>query len=532
MGVLPALNHMLFTWALALNDDILAQMVEHTFLMLTAGGLIAWGMRRNQALVGFAGALFWLANALVLWLAASAYVDIAVTCYVFLGVYALRVFWDTAEPLWWYSAMALFGMAAGVKIQGIFFLGMGALIGIWPWMKAHNIPSRFIGKVQPDSGSQQTKSRPKLRWLVQGWGLALLIAIPWYAFIGYHTGNPLWPAFPQLSKGIWGAPWVIENVNGWMHNAHEPRTVVNFVKLPFDWIYHPATFYAEVGLSLFPLIIAWPLAWIVSLFNRSVRWWTFWALSFTLFWFSSVHQLRYWLPALPLAIIALCESVQWVLIRISKSVSFCRTALVALSLLTLLWGARLVLKDIKGKPPITPAARENFLTGFGGYLGVKYVNEHADNNETVCVLNASWLNYYFHQHVIDLRTSLYQNTRPTFRWPDDQSWTKWLESQNARWIFIYHNSPEVPKQNPAVNPFWPEYRLVYADTLSWVFHREPPISSPNADGSIGPTFLWSNEAFCLANGRSGFSFTSAGLAGRISQIKLLTTTPRESKQGP
>lgn len=519
--LLPVLNHMLFAWAFALKDDVLAQMVEHTFLMLTALGLFAWGMRRNQPLLGFAGAMCWLANALVLYLGASGYVDIAATCFVFLGVYALRNFWDAEESGRWYLAMALLGMAAGVKLQGIFFLGIGALIGIWPLLKTHNIATRFRGKgrVEPDAG--QIKSRFALRSLIQGWVIAVVIVVPWYAFIGYHTGNPLWPAFPQLSKGIWGAPWIIDNVNGWMHNAHEPRTVINFIKLPVDWVFHPGTFYAEVGLSLFPLIIAWPLAWIVSLFDRSVRWWTFWALSFTLFWFLNVHQLRYWLPALPLAIIALCESLQWILERIWKSTTFYKTTVVTASLLTLLWGGRLVFKDIKGRgvPPVTAVARENFLAQLGGYLGVKYVNEHADNNEAVCVLSASWLNYYFQPRVIDLRGVLFLNRKPTFHWPNDQVWTEWLESQNINWVYIYYRAAElnIPKQNPVVNPFWPDFQLVYADALSWVFHRK---SVPPVANSYRRMQEWGGRAQRPLN--AYYSLTSATIdsTARFSDVSL------------
>src|SRR5947207_885213 len=60
MPVLPLLNHMLFTWGLALKDDILPQMVVHTFLMLTALGLYAWGKRQNHSVVGCAAAALWL----------------------------------------------------------------------------------------------------------------------------------------------------------------------------------------------------------------------------------------------------------------------------------------------------------------------------------------------------------------------------------------------------------------------------------------------------------------------------------------
>ena len=65
--VLPALNHMLFTWGMALQDDVLAQIMEHTFLMLTALGLYSWGKRQKKPLFGLAVAAFWLGSPLVLW---------------------------------------------------------------------------------------------------------------------------------------------------------------------------------------------------------------------------------------------------------------------------------------------------------------------------------------------------------------------------------------------------------------------------------------------------------------------------------
>jgi hypothetical protein len=142
-----------------------------------------------------------------------------------------------------------------------------------------------------------------------------------------------------------------------------------------------------------------------------------------------------------------------------------------------LWTSYDVGKQIKvrGLPPATPEAREAFLSRLNGYLGVQYVNEHASKTDTVCVLSASWLNYYFNQRVIDLRGSLYGNRKPTFRWPDDQLWTQWLDYENVQWLFIYYRATEltIPKQNPVTNPFWPDYQLVYADSQTWVFRRKP-----------------------------------------------------------
>src|SRR5256885_3386679 len=53
---------------------------------------------------------------------------IALTCFVFLGVYALGVFWSGRHVSWWYLGIALLAMAAGTKMTGLVFLGLGAFL--------------------------------------------------------------------------------------------------------------------------------------------------------------------------------------------------------------------------------------------------------------------------------------------------------------------------------------------------------------------------------------------------------------------
>src|SRR5262249_23636948 len=137
--------------------------------------------RQQRPGLGLAAAALWLSHPLVLWLGESAYVDIGVTCFAFLGVYALRVYWDKRENGWWLLGSALFGMEAGAKMPALFFVGAGAVLGFWA----------------------RIRSRITWRELILGWGVVALIAIPWYGFIAYHTGNPVWPMFPQLTRGAW-----------------------------------------------------------------------------------------------------------------------------------------------------------------------------------------------------------------------------------------------------------------------------------------------------------------------------------------
>ncbi|MEN3331096.1 MAG: hypothetical protein V7641_461 [Blastocatellia bacterium] len=479
--VMPALNHMLFAWGLALKDGVLAQMIEHTFLMLTAVGLYAWGRRQGRRLFGLALAAFWLANPLVLWLGESAYVDIALVCFTFLGVYALRRFWESGQAGWWLLGMTLLGMAAGVKLPGLFFVIVGSVLGLGVLMRRPIDSQPDATPAAKDELEPSRTGQPPFTYksLAQGWALAALCLIPWYAHIFYHTGNPIWPTFPQWSRGIWGAPAMVENTNSWLKNAAEPRTIKNFLLLPLDWLRYPGRFYAESNLTLFPLIVVWPLSWLFAWGNRSIRWWTLWALSFTVYWFMFPHQLRYWLPALPLVTLALYESIRWAMERITRSARIQGTIWVALMLAALLYGSRAVWGEIKSKqwPPVNQEAQEHFVSRLSGYRAVKYLNKQLQDGDAVCMIGGSYLNYYLNAPVLDLFGLMQSGKLPRFSWPDDQPWQQWLESQNINWIFLNHANQQaalpIPQGNLVLQPFWPDYELVYADDATWVFRRKP-----------------------------------------------------------
>jgi hypothetical protein len=480
--VLPTLNHMLFTWGMALQDDIVAQMMSHTFLMLTALGLYSWGKREQRPLFGVAVAAFWLGSPLVLWLGEAVYVDICLVNFVFLGVYALRIFMQQRDVRWWYLAMALLGFGAGVKLPGLFFIFIGGVIGLWLTIE-HRINWKFFARKRKPQEEIETNTEQQLPFtfpaFLRGCVIASILFLPWYAYIFYYTGNPIWPTFPQYSRGDWGAPAVVANANNWLTVAAEPRTLVNFLMLPVDWIRYPARFYAETNLSLFPLIIAWPIAWVIALWNRDVRWWALWAFGFTVYWFLFPHQLRYWLPALPLAGLALYESIRWLIEKISKSAIVHAAVWITLTLVAVMWAGRGIYGEVKfkGLPPTNAKTREAFLSPMGGYSAVKYINKQADRTENVCIINASYLNYYLKPQALDTFGLMQSGKIPYFHWPEDEQWVRWLEYRNANWILVNHTpTPDylrIPKHNIVTNPIWPDYELVYADTQSWVFRHKP-----------------------------------------------------------
>lgn len=479
--VVPALNHMLFVWGLAVRDDILSQMMEHTLLMLVALGIYAWGAREDRRIFGIAAACLWLAHPIIIWLGRAAYTDVGVTCFAFLGVYALRLFWNDRRAAWWYLSMSMMGMCAATKLSGLFFLGLGCGFGFLALAQSAIGPRLSLRRDRRIVGTTTTEPEPLIGWksILAGWALALLIAFPWYGFIAYETGNPVWPAFTELSRGAWGAPEVQTNFSRMLKFAGGPRTLESFLKLPFDWKYHSERFEAETSPPLSPLMLFWPFAWIVAFWSRRVRWWAVWALGFTVFWFLNAQQFRYWLPALPIAGLALYESLRWFIERFWKSAVLHSLFWAALILFTIAWGSRRIVREalIRGVPPVTASAREEFLRrSYPGISAIKFINDYSTKDETVCVIGGSWLNYYFQPRVLDLVGPFYADSRPTFRQPIDQRWNEWLETNDLTWILIDHEEPQglvIPRRDNVTTAVEPDYQLVFADSQVWIFRRKP-----------------------------------------------------------
>lgn len=465
--VLPALSHMLFSWGLAISDDILAQMIECSLMLLAACGLYAWGRRSGRPGLGVAAALFWLGQPLVLWIGASAYVDVGAAAYVFLGLYALRVFWLEDDHRWWYLAMALLAMAAAVKLPAMVLLALAAVLGV----------GRLLGRPRR-SAAPVAGSRWRSAWI--GLAVASAIVVPFYGYVFAITRDPFWPSLPALSV----EPWRSAGEGFWQvwGGVGRPKTLASFLTLPFQLVAYPQPFFPDNKRELFALVALWPLAWVVALLNRNVRWWTFWALAHTALWFFTTQQLRLWITALPMAALALCESIGWLLDRYPRPVLWRTAAWIGIGAMAMFTGWEVLDRELttKGRvPPKTASARREHLTAFmPGYRTAEFINQHAGPGDFVYVLGASWLNYHLEPRVIDGNALLHRHSRPSFRWPQDRAWLDRLGAFGVNWMLIGVNDvPAVPggegRRDLAANPVWPGYAVAYSDQTMWVLRREP-----------------------------------------------------------
>jgi hypothetical protein len=269
MPVFPILDELLMTSAFALGGELAAQLCQWLVLLLFVGATFSWG-RRFSPQVGALSAALVVGTPIVVWTGTSGDVDVTLALFVTLGLDAL----SRSERGWLAVGAVALGLAAACKYTGLFFVAVGVL---------------FLAR----------RPRAALRFLA----IALAVLAPFYAYITYFAGNPLFPFFGRwLGTGYWSAGDVAEYwraVSAW----GGPRTVGAFARVLFDVAAQPGRYLLEAQLSV---VYAWllPVALIAALFERRVRPLSAAALAYLTFWFLSAQQGRYLLPILPMLALA------------------------------------------------------------------------------------------------------------------------------------------------------------------------------------------------------------------------------------
>jgi hypothetical protein len=452
----------------------------------------------------------------VLWLGGSGYIDVGLASFCFLGVYAMRVFWDKRDAGWWTLGMTLFAMAAGVKLPGLFFVAMGAGLGFWVWIRSgawmrSALWDRIGLSAQPPGGMSGQA-------LLRGWGVALIVTLPWYAFVAFHTGNPFYPMFPQFSRAGWGPSNTAEDMNKYMSFGGTPKTVWNFLQAPIHLITRASAFIPDNQRGLVPVIALLPLAWLIALWHRSTRFWAVWLLAYTAFWYYTASFMRYWLPVLPLVGLALYEGLQWALDRVTKSKFAHQAVWVVIALAAMGYGLRTVRADfqIKGRPPVTPAERQAFLNGLcDGYIGIDYINRNAQPDDTIYLVNGNYLAYYAQPRSLGSSGRLaIDPTTATLVWPRDAWMVGQIEKKKPTWVALRHEGMGLPKDLPFEQPGGRTYELVKLGVGAYVFHRTPLPAALEADAAAARR---DQSEPCPAGANSKFEgFVDAADCGAVS----------------
>lgn len=335
--------------------------------------------------------------------ATSAYADLAAALFVALTAHALGRWYESLERAWLLRFALFFGFALSFKMT-VAFLGLPILL-VMLW-RARSV-------------EQQASAAGALGLGVCALLLAAVIGSPWYLRNWALSGSPVFPMF----LGLWPADvpaWDAERSalhNRWLLSyGQEPKTILSYVTAPIrvslSGRMDSPTHYDGV-LGLFFLAGA-PL---VLLARRqlpgSLR--VALAPSFVLLllWLTSSQQLRYLLPALPTAAVAVAFAAHSLASRADRTATL--SPLLALAFIAIFGSNLLVILRLYSTVSPTAVAlggesREAYLE-----RQLAYYPFYKTANQMLPGQSRVWL--------IDMRNDTYYLERPALSDYFFEDWT-------------------------------------------------------------------------------------------------------------
>jgi hypothetical protein len=173
--VFPHLAEALNAAVLLVAGDVATHLVGWLALVLSAAIAFAWARDLATPAAGWIAAAALVGSPLALYLATTGYVEPLVGLFGIAALYAGARAHKTPRAGWLIMSGALAGTAAGVKYSGLFFIPAAAIL----WLRSMSW-------------------RAALREMAL-YGLAACVAAaPSYGRIVAHTGNPLFPFYPEF----------------------------------------------------------------------------------------------------------------------------------------------------------------------------------------------------------------------------------------------------------------------------------------------------------------------------------------------
>ncbi|MFP5288096.1 MAG: ArnT family glycosyltransferase [Thermoanaerobaculia bacterium] len=352
--IFPQLDEMLFTGMLLLAGDVATHLVQLLATLVTAALLIAWG----RGWAGWLAAAVFLGNPIVVHLAGTAYVEPALTLFATAAVYSLER-WRETRARSWLVLLGLFaGSAAGVKYLGLFFVG--ALL-------AALLPSALRERRSGD--------------LIVASAAALAVLVPWYGRLVLHTGNPLFPFYPE----VFGPnPWVPDPV---LRGTLAQRAA-DYLTFPWDVVFDRAAVGQQPPFSP-AFLFGLPLLAYGFARDPRVRRILGIAVAYSVLHFILPPDSRYMTAVLPLASLALALTLsRW------RPRDWAPAALAVLLFLPG-WAYGIYRIGRAGPLPVTAEERDLYLTRkLPVYAAVDHLNRAAGQGYTAYALFAENLVYH------------------------------------------------------------------------------------------------------------------------------------------
>lgn len=313
----PGMSDLLYGWALALGDGMVAALVHFGLGITTCIGL--WEVARRMGFrraAWFAPALF-LCHFMVGEEMGWAFNDVAMAAFL---VPAWWVLWSWARgrtgPYGWFVAGLVGGMIVASKYTGVLFI-VG--IGLWTWIDGM-LARRWREDRRTSASAPGNAPAPGRLFLgVVGFGMVgALMIVPWFVKNAVFAGNPVWPLLYSVFGGKdWNAH-LSRALIAWQHGDYgfgrSPLDCLLLIpRLFFQSDYTPGHFAGS--LAVLPL--AGSVAGLVFLTTDGRRrtWIPTSAFLILLgLWATGSQQSRFLIPALPLLALGALPAVDAALV--------------------------------------------------------------------------------------------------------------------------------------------------------------------------------------------------------------------------
>ncbi len=285
----PLNTELLFAMAMAIRSHVLAKLVHFGLGCLTT--ILVYRVARESAgkWAGWAAAILFLANSVVLVEIRVAYVDLASALFFTLAfVLVHRQLESSSDSNRLLVLAGIFaGLAAGTKLTGMVgaFCLAGLLVGT---LLKRRTPVREVFR--------------SVSWLLIP---AVVLLIPWLVKSWLLTGNPVYPFLFQVFGGPEWSRELQQSLTAWQQSIGMGRSPVDYLLLPVRVILDGGIGYDRFDGEISKLwIVVLPLSIWVGRRRAIVRRALEVAGIYFVFWALSSQQMRFLIPILPLLAIA------------------------------------------------------------------------------------------------------------------------------------------------------------------------------------------------------------------------------------
>lgn len=451
--VFPQVNEMLFTLALLVFDDVLAQMIQVLMMVLICLALYAWGSTRYSREAGLLAAGLWLANPLALRVAGYAYVDIGITLFATLGACALFGGLSKHRLHGIVLAGAFAGLAAGSKYSGLFFVAALGVSVLWLAVKERNT-----------------------RYVVGFATAALATGAPWYLYNAYHSGNPIFPFLAGLFPNRYWSTADTDLFHSTISTYGTGRSFGALIRLPWSV---PFGDFPEKGQISPIFFAALPALWLYAAFRTHTRALVLLSTAYIVFWFATAPVMRYVLAILPVMSVAIAVMLDGTLLKLIRpSVKWRIVVAGGLALVFAFAGLRPTAAAVHdaGVPPSTREARNRYLERhITSFRTLQFLNDLKHSGYTLYAMHGEDMRYFADGRVMGdwfgpARFSLIQS-----KFGDGQALYTELRQLKADYFLVRLDRVTAPL--PDDEFFRSHFKFVYAEPSIQLFElTEQPVS--------------------------------------------------------